>query len=84
MHQDMIPYQELMELQRQIRSIPYPIKRDLLIMARTCERLWSAADQEFVTCRRLNKVTAKYQELMQDFTTAKEHLAQYVIFAMLL
>ena len=59
-------------------------RKDLLVMLRATEAVYTKLDQESVECRRLKKETPKYRELLQNFEEVLAHLEKHITFASLL
>ena len=59
-------------------------RRDLMMILRGAEAAYTKMDQESVECRRLHKITPKYQELEKNFVEILEHLEKHITFASLL
>jgi hypothetical protein len=57
---------------------------DLLKMWANCARLWNELDNEFVQCRRYQKITPKYTEIAENLDKSLVVLEQHVVFGSLL
>jgi len=68
----------------QIIQIPPAMREDMRRLWRPARAVWTDLDQELVECRRLNKPTARYQDLKQDLQNRLDLMEQYITFATLL
>jgi hypothetical protein len=68
----------------QIIDIPPNMREDMRRLWRPSRALWDELDKELVECRRLNKPTARYQDLEKDLETRLDLMEQYITFATLL
>jgi len=66
-----------------IRSAPAS-RSDLRRLATYCSRLVDEMSKELVNCKRLHKLTPKFQELKKKFDDAVDHLDQMIFFATLI
>ena len=56
---------------------------DLYKMYRPCQTIWAEMDKEFITCRRVWKITPKYNDLQAQLEENLNTLEQYLVFAKL-
>jgi hypothetical protein len=68
----------------QIIEIPPGMREDMRRLWRPARNLWNQLDMELVECRKLNKPTARYQEIEQDLKNRLDIMEQYITFATLL
>ncbi len=59
-------------------------REDLRRMWRHTRELWTFMDLEMVNCRKVNKLTPKYQELQRDCWESLTNLESYISWAHLL
>lgn len=59
-------------------------RRDLMIMLRASETAYTRLDQESVECRRLGRLTSRYNELFQNCQELVNNLEKNITFASLL
>jgi hypothetical protein len=57
---------------------------NLTKMWANCARLWNKLDNEFVQCRRYQKITPKYTEIAENLDKDLVVLEQHLIFGSLL
>ena len=57
---------------------------DLYKMYHTCQSIWAEMDKEFITCRRVWKLTPKYIDLQTQLEENLNTLEQYIMWAKLL
>ena len=68
-----------------IQRITDPKNRmNLSKMYHTCIGIWTELNKEFVTCRRLHKLTRQYLELETKMEEHVNNLEQYLVFAQLM
>jgi len=68
----------------QIIDIPPNMREDMRRLWRPARALWDQLDRELVECRRLNKPTARYQEIEADLIARLDLMEQHLTFATLL
>ena len=59
-------------------------RRDLMVILRATETAYTRMDQESVECRRLGRITTRYDELYQNCKIMVENLERHITFASLL
>lgn len=78
-------YQRITDCSEQISGIKNrQARRDLLKMLRTADSALTQLDMESVECRRLGRVTAKYQDFETKATQLVDNLEQHLTLARLL
>ena len=75
----------LNQLKQQIPQVKNrQARRELTMMLQSATAAITKADQESVECRRLQKQTIKYQELISEADQVLKFVEQHLIFAVLL
>lgn len=76
--------QKLDKLHRSILLLESPtIRRDLTVMYRHCTELNSQLSSELVKCRRLQKLTPKYESIAQNLQESIQNLDNYLVYGLL-
>ena len=76
--------QHLDQLRYQITNHKGIIARDLLKFWRNAEEVWIELDREYVQCRRLNRLTTRYETLATEYQNRIERLEKRLTWANLL
>ena len=75
----------LNQLKQQIPQVKNrQARRELTMMLQSANATITKADQESVECRRLQKQTIKYQELISEADQVLKFVEQHLVFAVLL
>jgi predicted nucleic acid-binding Zn-ribbon protein len=78
-------YTRLDQAERQIATVKNKVaRRDLLKMVQTIDRAMVAADMASVECRRLDRETLNYQDLVKNAQKLIKNLEQHLTLAVLL
>ncbi len=59
-------------------------RRELTMMLRSANAAMRNIDKELVECRRLHRLTSKYQDLVQEADKVLNFVEQHLVFAVLL
>ena len=77
--------ERLKQAERQIAGVRSRVaRRDLVKMLKPITTVLNKLSQESVECRRLHRVTARYQTLEQEAEDLVKNLEKYLVFACLL
>ena len=77
--------ERLKQAERQIAGVRSRVaRRDLVKMLKPITTVLNKLSQESVECRRLHRVTARYQTLEQEAEVLVKNLEKYLVFACLL
>ena len=75
----------LAEAQKQVPTVKNKqARRDLYMMLKSTESAYNKISQESVECRRLHRVTPRYDQLVKNCEELLEHLEKHLTFAKLL
>jgi guanyl-specific ribonuclease Sa len=75
----------LSQIKQQIAQVKNrQARQDLTMMLRSANAAMTKIDQELVECRRLQRQTIKYQDLLKEADQALKFVEQHLVFAVLL
>ena len=78
-------YQRLTQIETQIPNIKNrQARRELNMMLKSVHAAMTKVDQELVECRRLQRTTLRYQELVAKADQPLKFVEQHLVFAALL